>query len=522
MSWSTASRPDGLEQPVVGTSGATDSPEPAFPAVPAPEPPSPRDDADVMREAWRVLSVVGLASMFSGMSNSALNVALPAVAREYDASATASSWILLSFMLTQTLLMVSFGRLADLFGRRSMYLTGLAVFTVGNLLAGFAPDAWWLVACRVLQAAGAAMLLTNSAALVTGAFPRHRLGQGMGIYLASFSVAQLVGPTLGGFLAEHVGVQWLFWSNVPVGIGCLIWGFVALPPVPRSGERLALDIPGNLLAFLGLGCGLVALSQVTSLGWSHPVVVGGLIAFAVLLPSFLLVERRVRDPLMDTRLFEDRSFSWGLSASFLNAIGQFGVVLLVSLYLQAVGGEDALSAGLKVLPLAVSALIFSAASGFFQRWVEAHTLTVLGNAATAAGLSVLLLSGSEVNDAAVLIGLILAGAGSGFFMPSNTQVLLATMPTERLGIANGMRLMLQNTGAVLGTAVILTVLTSPLPRELRRYVFSGTISEVSDVGLADLVTGYRWTAITMLLVCLAAMTCSLGARRAGQRLAQRD
>jgi hypothetical protein len=107
-------------------------------------------------------------------------------------------------------------------------------------------------------------------------------------------------------------------------------------------------------------------------------------------------------------------------------------------------------------------------------------------------------------------------------MPSNTQVLLATMPTERLGIANGMRLMLQNTGAVLGTAVILTVLTSPLPLELRRYVFSGTISEVSDAGLADLVVGYRWTAVTMLLICLGAMVCSLGARRAGPRLSQPD
>jgi EmrB/QacA subfamily drug resistance transporter len=523
MSWSTASRPDGLEQPVVGTSGATDSPEPAFPPVPPPGPARVTDDPAVMREAWRVLSVVGLASMFSGLSNSALNVALPAVAREYDASATASSWILLSFMLTQTLLMVSFGRLADLFGRRSMYLTGLAVFTVGNLLAGFAPDAWWLVACRVVQAAGAAMLLTNSAALVTGAFPRHRLGQGMGIYLASFSVAQLVGPTLGGFLAEHVGVQWLFWSNVPVGIGCLIWGIVALPPVPRSGERMALDAPGNLLAFLGLGCGLVALSQVTALGWSHPLVVGGLLAFAVILPVFLLVEGRVRDPLMDTRLFEDRSFSWGLSASFLNAISNFGVVLLVSLYLQAVGGEDALSAGWKVLPLAVSALIFSAASGFLQRWIAAHTLTVLGNAATAAGLGVLLLfTGAEVNDAAVMAALILVGAGSGLFMPSNTQVLLATMPTERLGIANGMRLMLQNTGAVLGTAVILTVLTTPLPFELRRYVFAGTIADVSEAGVADLVTGYRWTALTLLVVCLGAAACSLGARRAGQRLSRQD
>jgi MFS family permease len=345
----------------------------------------------------------------------------------------------------------------------------------------------------------------------------------MGIYLASFSVAQLLGPTLGGFLAEHVGVQWLFWYNVPVGIGCLIWGILALRPVPRSGDRMTLDVPGNLLAFLGLGCGLVALSQVTSLGWSNPLVVGGLVAFAVLLPLFLIVERRVLDPLMDMRLFEDRSFSFGLGASFLNAVGQFGVVLLVSLYLQAVGDEDALSAGLKVLPLAISALIFSAGSGFLQRWIEAHTLTVFGNAATAAGLGVLLVfAGPEVNYPAIVVALILVGAGSGFFMPSNTQVLLATMPTERLGIANGMRLMLQNTGAVLGTAVILTVLTSPLPLELRRYVFSGTISEVSDEGLLDLVTGYKWTAITMLVVCLAAMVCSLGARRAGQQLRRAD
>jgi len=251
-------------------------------------------------------------------------------------------------------------------------------------------------------------------------------------------------------------------------------------------------------------------------------VVGGLVAFAVVLPAFILVERRVRDPLMDVRLFEDRSFSWGLSASFLNAIGNFGVVLLVSLYLQAVGGEDALSAGWKVLPLAVSALIFSAASGFFQRWIQAHTLTVFGNAATAAGLGVLLLfTGAEVNDAAVLVALILVGAGSGFFMPSNTQVLLANMPTERLGIANGMRLMLQNTGAVLGTAVILTVLTTPLPIELRRYVFSGTISEVGGEGVDDLVLGYQWTCITMLVVCLVAMVCSLGARRADRMLTSR-
>lgn len=468
-----------------------------------------------MREAWRTLSVVSLASVFSGMSTSALNVALPTVVRHFQAGATAASWILLAFMLTQTLLMVSFGRLADLFGRRSMYLAGLATFTVASLLAGLAPNAWALVGFRVLQAAGSAMLLTNSAALVTDAFPRHRLGQGMGIYLASFSIAQLLGPTLGGFLAAHAGWRWLFWYNVPVGVACLAWGAIALRPVRASGERRSLDLPGNLLALLALGSGLVALSQVTSLGWTAPAVLVGLLVFAAGVPAFLLVERRARHPVIDVTLFSDRGFAFGLLASFLNSVAQIGVVLLVALYFQAVGGEDPLAAGLRVLPLALTALVFSSTSGLLQHRVGARTLTIVGNLVTGAGLLVLLLSvGTHIRYEHIVVGLVLAGAGSGLFMPSNTTALLRGLPSARLGIANAMRLMLQNTGIVVGTAVILSVLTSPLPLSLRRYVFAGTISRVSGPGLRDLVTGYHWTLLTMLGICAATAVASICARQA--------
>jgi EmrB/QacA subfamily drug resistance transporter len=468
-----------------------------------------------MRDAWRTLSVVSLASVFSGMSTSALNVALPSVVRHFQASATAASWILLAFMLTQTLLMVSFGRLADLFGRRSMYLAGLATFTAGSALAGLAPNAWALVGFRVLQAAGSAMLLTNSAALVTDAFPRRRLGQGMGIYIASFSIAQLLGPTLGGFLAAHAGWRWLFWYNVPVGIGCLVWGAVALRPTRAAGERSSLDLAGNLMAFVALGSGLLALSEVTSLGWTDPAVLAGLGLFALGVPAFLLVERRARHPLIDLTLFRDRGFAFGLLASFLNSVAQIGVVLLAALYFQAVGGEDPLAAGLRVLPVAITALVFSSASGLLQSRVPARTLTVVGNAVTATGLLVLLFSVStQVHYEHIVLGLVLTGAGSGLFMPSNTTALLRGLPSARLGIANAMRLMLQNTGIVVGTAVILSVLTSPLPLALRRYVFAGTISDVSGSGLRDLVTGYHWTLLTMLGVCAATLVASVCARQA--------
>lgn len=476
------------------------------------------DERAVMKEAWRALSVVSLASVFSGMSGSALNVALPTVVRHFDASATAASWMLLAFMLANTVMMIFFGRLADMFGRRQMYLLGLGTFTLASFLCGLAPNAWVVVGLRVLQAAGAAMLLTNSAAIVTAAFPRARLGQGMGIYLASFSVAQLLGPTVGGVLAEHAGWRWVFWFNVPVGLACLAWGAWALPRVARTGERQGIDVTGNLLILVALGSGLAALSQATTLGWGSWLVIGGLVVFVLGMPTFVLFERRVTHPLVDMTLFRNRSFALGLLASFLNSTSQAGVLLLFSLYFQAVQGVDPLTAGLRVLPLAVATLIFSSSSGLFQRWIPPRALAVVGNLCTGAGLAVLAWSViTEAGYVAIAAGLVLAGAGSGLFMPSNTTALMGDMPHDRLGIANAMRLMLQQSGFVLGTAVVLSVLTAPLAPELRQYAFAGTMSDVSADGLADLLTGYRWTLFTMLALNAATVLTSLAALRASRR-----
>jgi EmrB/QacA subfamily drug resistance transporter len=468
-----------------------------------------------MREAWRALSVVSLASIFSGMSGSALNVALPTVVRHFHASATAASWILLAFMLANTGLMIFFGRLADMFGRRSMYLLGLGTFTLASFLCGLAPNAWTVVGLRVLQAAGAAMLLTNSAAIVTAAFPRARLGQGMGIYLASFSVAQLLGPTVGGMLAEHAGWRWVFWYNVPVGLICLAWGAWALPRVATSGQRQGIDVPGNLLILVALGSGLAALSQATTLGWTNWVVLGGLGVFVLGMPLFVLFERHVTHPLVDMTLFRNRPFALGLLAAFLNATAQAGVLLLFSLYFQSVKGEEAFAAGMRVLPLAISTLVFSSSSGLFQRRVSPRSLAVVGNVCTGAGLIVLAWSvASDAGYAGIAAGLVLAGAGSGLFMPSNTTALMNEIPNERLGIANAMRLMLQQSGFVVGTAVVLSLLVAPLAPELRQYAFAGTLSSVSASGLADLLAGYRLTLLTMLTLCGATAMASLAARQA--------
>ncbi|OZC46769.1 MFS transporter [Rhodococcus sp. 06-621-2] len=480
-----------------------------------------RPEHEVMRDAWRTLSVVAFASMVIGMSGSALNVALPTVARHFDASSLAASWILLAYMLTNTVLLVAFGRMADMFGRRTMYLTGLAFYTVGSIACGLAPNAWWLVGFRVIQAAGGAMLLTNSAALVTAAFPRRRLGEGMGIYLASFSIAQLCGPTLGGLLAQQAGWQWVFWFNVPIGILCLLWGFIALKPSPRTGRSYSLDLRGNAMILVALTCGLAALSQATSLGWSHPLVIGGLIVSAAIVPLFLWFEKSVDDPLIDIQLFKHWPFGFGLLASFLNSISQSGVVLLMALYFQAVSGVTPLVAGVMVLPVAVAALTASLSSGPLQRIVSPSTLAVTGNVVTVVALVVLFVGTTgRMPLWVLLVGLAIAGFGSGLFMPSNATAIMGDLPDERLGIANAMRLLLQTSGFVVGTAVILSVVTSALPLDLRKFVFAGTISEISDSAVEQLLTGYGRTIIAMIVVAILTVGVSLFARHsrtAGRR-----
>ncbi|MEV8566971.1 MFS transporter [Streptomyces sp. NPDC051322] len=467
-----------------------------------------------LRYAWRALSVVSMASILTALGSSSLNVALPEVVRHFGADATAANWILLSFMLTNTVLMVAFGRLADMYGRRTMYLLGLATYTATSLLLGFSPGAWFLVGLRVIQAAGGAMLLTNSAALLADAFPSRHLGRGMGIYIASFSVAQLVGPTLGGFLTQRFGWQWVFWYNVPIGLLCLVWGTVVLRKVGGQGLGRGIDVPGNLLVLVSLGSLLVGLSEVGDRGWGDSLVIVGLAAFVLLVPLFVAVERRSAHPVVDVRLFRDPPFALGLLTSFLNAVSRMAVLLLIALFYQAVHGEDPVSAGLKVLPLPVAAMIASACSGVLHAKLSPRTIVLLGTSVSTMGLIVLLAEMSvDVGYPPIVCGLVLIGAGSGMFMPANTAALLDGVASDRIGIVNAMRLMIQNTGVVVSTALAMSVVTSALPAGLRGHVFDGTIAAVAPQALAQLVTGYRLTLLVMTVISAMSVVASLGRHR---------
>jgi EmrB/QacA subfamily drug resistance transporter len=473
------------------------------------------EQRDRIRYAWRLLSVVCLASLVTGINVSSLNIALPAIVDGLDAGPVAASWILLSFQLTHVTLMIFFGRLSDVLGRRTMYLTGVALFTVASLLAGAAPDVGWLIACRVAQAAGAAMLIANSAALVTAAFPRRLLGQGLGIYMASFSLAQMLGPTVGGLVTTELGWRWTLLLNVPVGVACLLWGLRVMERVPRSGEPLRPDPVGNVLVVLGLGGLLTALSLGGPAGWTDPLVVAGVVAFVVAVPVFLVVELRVPFPVVDVRLFRDPVIGIGVLAGFLGTMSRFAVVLLMGLYFQAVQGDTPSEAGLKVLPLAVASIVSAPGAGTLLRWAPARTMAAAASSVSLAGLVLLLVVIDVDTPYALLIAaVVVIGLGSGAFIPANSTAMLQDVRPERLGIVNGVRLMAQSSGVVVSTAVTLTLIGLPLPPALRTHVLDGSLSRVEPSALEGLITGFRWAFGLMAVMAALCVLTSLVGRRA--------
>ncbi|MQA96798.1 MAG: MFS transporter [Streptosporangiales bacterium] len=441
---------------------------------------------------------------------STLNVALPHVVRHFDAGAVAANWVLLSFMLANTVLIVVFGRLADMYGRRGMYLTGLAVFTASSLLLGFSPTVEVLIALRVVQAVGAAMLLANSAAIITTVFPRRLLGHGLGVYTASFSVAQLLGPSVGGLLADVAGWQWVFWFNVPLGVLCLIWGAFSLRSLPGHGERQPLDMPGNLLLLVSLSGLLIALSLAGDGGWGSPGAIAGLAVFVLLAPLFVWVEHRSGHPVVDLMLFRHLPFAMAYLGAFVNTAARFSVTLLAALYFQSIGGDGAFEAGMKIMPLPLATIVASSMLGPMTRWASARTIASASNVLTIAGLGVIL-AGMTARPSYTLlaVGFTLVGAGSGVFFSANTTDLMTDMPHNRVGIANAVRLMLQNVGVVLGTALSLTILTAPLEQDDRREVFAGTISDVSSGAVGDLLYGYHWALIMLLVLQGIGMAAAL-------------
>jgi EmrB/QacA subfamily drug resistance transporter len=388
------------------------------------------------------------------------------------------------------------GRLSDLFGRKRAYVLGFVAFSLASLGAGFADDGTQLILWRIAQGLGGAFLFANAAALVTDAFPREQLGLAMGTNTMVAAVGLVIGPVLGGALVL-ISWPWVFWFNVPFAAVGSLWAALVLRELARPDTVRGHDALGTVTFVAGLTGLVLGVSRGGLSGWNDPVTIVGLVAGAVLLPFFLLVERRVRAPMLDLSIFDNRMFSAATGAAFINGLSRFALMFLFVFYFQGVKGDDPITAGIKLAPMAVGMIVSSPIAG---AWADRHgsrALAAAGMLLSAVALAGMTMLGVHTSYWVSTLWLFVVGVGSGMFNSPNTAAMMGTVAPHRRGIAAGARTMLQNTGAVLSIAFVLAVVTSSVPKSTLLAVFSGVATRLSDAQLAPFVA-HMHTALWVL------------------------
>jgi EmrB/QacA subfamily drug resistance transporter len=464
--------------------------------------------ADHPHYKWWALSCTSAGMLLATINSGTLIIALPDLERALHTTLLSLVWVILAYMIASTVLVVTAGRLSDLFGRKQAYVAGFLVFGAASLGAGFAGDGTELILWRIAQGIGGAFLFANSAALVTDAFPPGQLGLAMGTNTMVAAIGLVLGPVLGGLLVE-LSWHWVFWFNVPLSLAASAWAAFALRELARPDAVRGLDLRGGALFVLGLTGLVLGISKGGLSGWSDPVVIVGLAAGIVLLPAFVWVEHRGRAPMLDLSIFSDRLFAAATGAAFINGLSRFALMFVFVFYFQGAQGDDPVTAGIKLAPLAGGMLVSSPLAGVWADRYGSRVLSTLGMLVSAGALAAMttLEPGTPYWQSSLWLAIV--GVGSGMFNSPNTAAMMGAVPAHRRGIAAGTRTMVQNTGAVISIAFVMAIITSSIPKTVLFSIFSGVTSGLSAGQLhpfiANMHTALLVLAITSLvgaLVCL--------------------
>ena len=414
------------------------------------------------QRAW-TLAAVSMATFMTSLDNTVVNVALPSIQRDLGLTLAGLEWVTSAYILVFASLLLAGGRLADLYGRRRLFLTGLSLFTAASLLAGLAGTEQVLLTGRVLQGIGAALATPATLALIPATFlDAAQRNLAVGIWGAVAALALAVGPLTGGFLSQHWHWGWIFFINVPVGTATLAIAALAIPqPQPRSRDQSAgrhLDLAALTATTLALFGATYALIQGHDTGWTAPPILAALALTATAAGAFVVVEARSRAPMVDLALFANRVFAGGTLTLVLWALAVIGVYFFTALYLQTVLGFSPTLAGLAFVPMALLMAGVAPLATPLATRIGANRTVAAGMALVAAGLLAAAHLGEHADFADLLPALTLLGIGSGLTMPL-TASILATLPSDRAGVAAAILNAAREVAGLLGVTVIGAILT---------------------------------------------------------------
>lgn len=452
-----------------------------------------RFDRDHPRYKWIVLTNTTLGMLIATVNASIVIISLPAIFRGIELDPLAPGnvsyllWIIMGFLLVSAVLVVTLGRLGDMYGRVKLYNLGFVVFTASSIALSLDPfiggnGALWLIGWRVVQGIGGAMLFANSTAILTDAFPATQRGMALGINQVAAIAGSFIGLVLGGVLAEW---DWraVFWVSVPIGIIGTIWSYTSLHEL-GSRRRGKLDWPGNITFAVGLSALLAAITYGIqpyghhSTGWTSPWVLSGVIGGIVLLIVFCVVETRIDEPMFNVKLFRDATFAGANLAGLMASIGRGGLQFMLIIWLQGIWlplhgfsyASTPLWAGIYLLPLTIGFLISGPISGYLSDRFGTRLFAAGGLVVVAATFIGLLLLPVDFPYWVFAVLITVNGLGSGLFSSPNTSAVMGSVPVDQRGVAAGMRGTFFNSGSALSIGVFFSLmiigLASTLPTTL--------------------------------------------------------
>jgi EmrB/QacA subfamily drug resistance transporter len=394
-----------------------------------------------------------------GLDQRALLVALPTLSHTFNTSLTTIQWVLLIYDLVLIGLVITVGRLGDLFGRRRIYAGGFLVFVFSSALCGAAQSAGQIILFRGLQAIGGAMIAANGRAVASVALPSDQRGKAMGFASMAFHIGFLTGPTLGGFLIDTIGWRWIFYLNLPVGIwgACLAWKL--LEEIQENGKGISVDFPGAILLMLTCSLFIYGMNQLPHVGWRDPAVVQTMVLSLLAFGLFVFVELRARMPILSFSLFRNRLFSASILSLFFITSTQAAISFLMPFYLQNILHFSPAQMGWILIANSVVIVMVAPIAGWMSDRFGSRLLCTLGSSLIVIAQFFIASLELDASIAQIIFPLMLSGLGWAIFNSPNQSAILGSVPRDKLGTASGMNTTAARLGGAMGVAWSATLFT---------------------------------------------------------------
>jgi len=409
---------------------------------------------------WWTLGAVAFGLFMIMLDNTIVNVALPAIEHSLHMSISSLEWIVTAYALTFAALLITGGKLGDMFGRRKMFIVGLVVFTLASLACGLAPSAGFLIGARAVQGIGAALMNPATLSIITATFPPKERGQAIGIWAGVSALALAIGPLLGGLIVDNINWHWIFYVNVPVGVVGIVVSYFFIKESRDTSHEQSIDLPGLVTSGGALLALSYALIEGNNHGWTSPEILGLFVGAAVLLAVFIQLELRQRLPMLDLSLFKIGSFVGANLVAMLVSLGMFGVFFYISLYVQNVLGYSPTKAGAIFLPMTILIILVAPIAGKLSdrvgsRWLMGAGMSILG-------VSLLLYQriGLHTGFWSLLPQLLLGGIGMALTMSPMTSAAMGSVPIDKAGVGSGVLNSFRQVGGSLGIALMGAILLS--------------------------------------------------------------